>query len=109
LDKVSQLAADARADHQAFLGQVAGARAAITGARGAAVGDDSWARGEAALADVRAARSKTMGSLADLDRLFVDAGTQGQATGKIAAAREEVESLAASEDRTLAELSGNLP
>jgi len=109
LDKVSQLAADARADHQAFVQQVAGARAAITGARGAAVGDDSWARGEAALADVRAARSKTMGPLADLDRLFVDAGTQGQATDRIAAARDEVQGFVTAEDRTLAELSGNLP
>ena len=109
LDKVSQLVADARADHQAFVQQVAGARAAITGARGSAVGEDSWARGEAALADVRAARSKTMGPLADLDRLYVDAGTQGQATTRIGAARDEVQGFVTAEDRTLAELSGNLP
>ena len=109
LDKVSQFTADARANYQAFLTQVSGARSAITGARGAAVGDDAWARAEAALADVRAARSKTMVPLADLDRLYVDAGTQGEATERIAAARDEVEGMAASEDRTLAELSANLP
>jgi hypothetical protein len=109
LDRVSQLAADARASHQAFLAQVAGARSTISGARGAATGDDAWARGEAAFADVRAARSKTMIPLADLDRMFVDAATQGEATGGIASARDEVAALVASEDRTVNELATNLP
>lgn len=109
LDRVSQLAADARANHRAFVDQVASARSAISGAGSAAVGTDAWARAEAALADVRAARSKTMVPLADLDRLFVDAGTQGEATNRIAAARDEIEGLVTSEDRTVAELSANLP
>ncbi len=109
LDCVSQLAADARASYRAFAEVVAGARSAITGARGVAVGEDAWARGAAALADVRAARSKTMVPLADLDRLYVDAATQGEATDRIAAARDDVEGLVTSEDRTVAELSANLP
>ena len=109
LDRVSQLAADARANHQAFLNQVAGDRSVITGGRGAVIGSEAWARAEAALADVRAARSKTMVPLADLDRLYVDAATQGEATVRIAAARDEVEGLLTSEDRTVAELSANLP
>jgi hypothetical protein len=109
LDKLSQLAADARADHQAFLSQTAGARPAITAARGAAVGNDAWAQAEAALADVRAARARTMIPLADLDRLLVDAATQGEATDRIGAAREEVAGLVTSEDRTVAELSAGLP
>ena len=109
LDRVSQLAADARADHQAFVEQVAGARSTISGAHGAAVGDDAWAKAEAALADVRAARSKTMIPLTDLDRLYIDAGTQGQATARIGAARDEVQGLLTSEDRTVDELSAELP
>jgi hypothetical protein len=109
LDRVSQLAADGRAAHQAFTQQVAGARATIAGARGAAVGGDVWAQAEAALADVRAARGKTMIPLADLDRLFVDAATQGEATDRIGATREEVAGLVTSEDGTVAELSANLP
>jgi hypothetical protein len=109
LDRLAQLTRDAEASHKAFLGQVAGTRLAITAGRGAAVGSDAWARAEAALADVRAARAKTMASLADLDRLFVDAGTQGQATDRIGAARDRVEGLLASEDRTVGELSVNLP
>lgn len=109
LDRVSQLAADARADHQAFVEQVAGARPAIDAGRSAAVGDDAWAKAEAALADVRAARGKTMIPLADLDRLYVDASTQGEKTDRIAAARTEVEGLLTSEDRTVDELSANLP
>jgi hypothetical protein len=109
LASVSQLAADARASHRAFAEVVAGARGAISAARGKAVGDDAWARGEAALADVCAARARTMIPLADLDRLYVDAATQGEETGRIGAARDEVAGLVTSEDRTVAELSANLP
>jgi len=109
LDRLVQLTAEAEASHKAFLGQVASTRSAITAGRGAAVGSDAWARAEAALADVRAARGKTMVSLADLDRLFVDAGTQGQATDRIGAARERVSSLVGEEDQALSGLSANLP
>jgi hypothetical protein len=109
LDRVSQLAADARADHQGFVQTVAGARDAIAAARGKPIGDDSWARGEAALADVRAARAKTIIPLADLDRLYVDAATQGEATDRIGAARDEVTGLVVAEDRTVDQLSADLP
>ena len=109
LDKVAQLAADAAADHQAFVDEVAKTRDTIMAANGAAVGDDAWAKGEAALADVRAARSQTMVPLADLDRLYVDASTQGQAVDRIAAARDEVAGFLTAEDRTVDELSANLP
>jgi hypothetical protein len=47
--------------------------------------------------------------LADLDRLFDDAATTGRATDRIGAARDEVAGLVAAEDRTVAELSANLP
>ncbi len=108
LDHVAQLAADARADHQAFVEQVASARPTIEAARGSSAGDDAWAKAEAALADVRAARSKTMVPLADLDRLYVDASTKGEAVDRIAAARDEVTGLVAAEDQTVQELSANL-
>jgi hypothetical protein len=45
----------------------------------------------------------------DLDRLFVDAGTQGDSTDRIGAARAEVAALVSSEDQIVAELSANLP
>ena len=106
---MSQLIADARASHAAFAEVADGARSAIAGARGAATGSDAWARGEAALADVRAARGKTTVPLADLDRLLVDATTQGEAGDRIEAARAEVAELVAAEDRVVAELSANLP
>jgi hypothetical protein len=109
LDRVSQLAADGRSAHQAFVQTVAGARAAIAAARGKAVGDDAWAAGEAAFADVRAARGKTMVPLADLDRMYDDAATTGGATERIGAARDEVAGLVTSEDRTVNELAANLP
>ena len=47
--------------------------------------------------------------LADLDRLFDDAATTGQATERIGEARDEVAGYLTSEDRTVAELSANLP
>jgi hypothetical protein len=109
LDRVSQLAADARTARQAFADEVAGARGTITAARGAAVGSEAWAKAEAAFADVRAARSKTMVPLVDLDRLFIDATTHGETTERIDAARKEVAALVASEDGIVAELSANLP
>jgi hypothetical protein len=108
LDRVAQLAADARADHHAFQRIVESARGTIAGARGADIGEEAWSRGVAALADVRAARAKTMVPLADLDRLFVDAGTQGEKTDRIAAARGEAAGLVDSEDRAVAELSTNI-
>ena len=108
-DRVSQLAAQARSAHQAFVEMVASTRPVIAAARGKAVGDDAWAAGEAALADVRAARGKTMVPLADLDRMFDDAATTGQATDRIGAARNEVAGYVTSEDRTVDELSANLP
>ena len=58
---------------------------------------------------MRAARAKTMVPLTDLDRLFIDAATHGEATERIDAARAEVAALVASEDRIVAELSANLP
>ena len=109
LDRLSRLTADADADHRAFLGQVASTRATISAACGAASGDDSWARGEAARADWLAACCKTMVPLADLDRIYVDAGTQGEATDRVGAARDHISSLLAAEDATVAELSANLP
>lgn len=109
LDRISQQTADAEAAHKAFLGQVAGTRSIVTAGRGAAVGSDAWARAEAALADVRAARSKTMIPLTELDRMYVDAGTKGEATGRIGTARDHVSSLVADEDKALSEMSTNLP
>jgi hypothetical protein len=109
LDRVSQLAAEARAADRAFADVIAGARRTVIGGHGAAVGSEAWANAEAAFADVRAARSKTMVSLVDLDRLFVDAGTQGDSTDRIGAARAEVAALVSSEDQIVAELSANLP
>ena len=109
LDRLAQLTADAEASHKAFLSQVAGARPTLTAGRGAASGGDAWARAEAALADVRAARAKTMVPLADLDRLYVDAATQGEATDRIGAARDRVTSLVSAEDATVSELSADLP
>jgi hypothetical protein len=47
--------------------------------------------------------------LVDLDRLFIDAATHGEATERIDIARKEVAVLVASEDGIVAELSVNLP
>lgn len=108
LDRLSRLTGDAEAAHKAFLSEMASTRSTITAGRGAAIGDDAWARAEAALADVRAARSKTMIPLVDLDRLLVDAGTNGESTGRIATARDAVSALVDAESSVIGGLQGSL-
>ena len=109
IDRVDRLVESGAAAHQAFLAVVPQARATISAARGAEVGSESWSRAEVALAEVQSAHGQTLVPLADLDRLFVDAATEGLAVERIAAAREQVAALAESERATVNELAAALP
>ena len=108
LDKLAQLTTEADAAHKAFIDEAASVRPVLEAAHGAAVGDDAWSSGEAALADLRAARGKTMIPLADLDLIYDDASTAGRPVDQIAAARDHVESLVSAEDATVSDLAANL-
>jgi hypothetical protein len=101
LDRLSRLVADAQAAHQAFLAAAEKGRATIAAGRGAAEGSDAWSRGQVALADLEASRSQAMITLAELDRLYVDAELAGGELERISAARDVVYALIESESRTI--------
>ena len=104
LGSAEALARAAGEAHQAFLAEAPRATAAVENARGAAVGSENWALAEVALAGLLTARSQTMGPLADLDRLYVDAAVEGNALASIAEMRETVEAQVAAEDAAIAQL-----
>jgi len=104
LGAAENLAATARQAHEAFLAEAPRASATVENARGAAVGSETWARAEVALASLISARGRTMEPLADLDRLYVDAAVEGQALADIAATRGAVEAQVAEEDAAIARL-----
>jgi hypothetical protein len=101
LDRINRLTADAQATHQAFLAAVEKGRGTIAAGRGGAEGSDARSRAEIALADLAASRSQTMIALAELDRLYVDAELAGGELERIAAARDEVNTLVESESQTI--------
>lgn len=90
LDRLDALAAEAARAHRAFLAEAPAARRAVAAAGNADVGSDGWARASVAVADLESARSQAMIALADLDRLMVDAATEGEALDRIAAVRDAV-------------------
>jgi hypothetical protein len=104
LDRLGRLVAEAQAAHQGFL--AAAERARPLAGAGAAEGSDAWSKAQIALADLEANRSNTMISLAELDRLHVDAELAGAELQRIAAARDEVSALIESENRTIDALRG---
>jgi hypothetical protein len=106
LDRLGRLAAEAQGAHQAFLAAAGRARGPAAAARGAAEGSNAWSIAQIALADVESSRSATMISLAELDRLYVDAELAGGDLTRIGATRDEVAALVAGEDETLDELRG---
>jgi hypothetical protein len=108
LDRVAQLSAQATSANEAFLAEAPRARSAIAPASGAEPGGDAWARAQVALATLQAARSPATVALADLDRLYVDAATEGVATDRISAARDAVAAQVARQDATIATLSEGL-
>ena len=89
-DRLTQLASEAASAHRAFGTEAPRARTAANAARGDAVGSETWAVAQVALAALESARSRAMIALADLDRLYVDAAVQGGELTRIAATRDQV-------------------
>ena len=77
---VESLVEQANKAYEAFGGKLDGVRAKALQARGAEIGSDAWANASIAIADLETERSRTMLPLSDIDRLTVDAATEG---GKI--------------------------
>ena len=108
LAEVRELIETVRTAHSAFLASESAVRSRIDAARGAGSGSEAWALAQVALAGLSTQRSRAMVALADLDRLFIAASTSGESTEAIAPVRSEAETMVASEDAVLADLSARL-
>ncbi|MBO9518757.1 MAG: hypothetical protein J7493_11880 [Porphyrobacter sp.] len=108
LGRVDQLEADAASANTAFVAGTPAARRAVNAASGQDVGSENWSVAQVAVAGLEAERAKAMTALADLDRLYVDAGVEGTEIDRIAAAREGVMALVEQQNAVLEELAGGL-
>ena len=97
------LVAAARDAHAQFTAAIPAAQRRVQ-AGNAAVGSDSWASAQVALADSDSARSNAAVALGDLDILFAAATVQAQDAAAIAAARATVVALVTEEDVVLERL-----
>src|SRR3990167_1161530 len=101
---LDSLTGDAAAAHTAFLAKAGTVTRTVSAARGSGPGSDAWALAQIALAELESERSRAMIALADLDRLYVAAATDGSTLDQIAAARAEVERMVAAETETVDQL-----
>jgi len=100
---LAQLLAEAQFSHEEFLAEAAARRRTIEGGRGMAMDSDSWAQAQVALASLESARSRTLVTLANLDRIYVDAELAQRPTEEIESARRTVAGLVDSENRLIEE------
>ena len=107
-DRLAQLTAQVTMAHAAFERQVPAARNAVNAARGSGPGADAWSLAQVALAGLESSRSQAMIALADFDRLYVDAATQGGELTRIAAARDAATARVDEENATIGSLAGAL-
>jgi hypothetical protein len=107
-EAIRALASDADRGETAFQSALGEARSAGAAGRGAAVGSEAWAQAQLALSRAEAARAPTTLALAELDRLLVVQGDEGNVAGLDAIATEQarVAALVAAQERVLAGLSG---
>ncbi|KLE35035.1 hypothetical protein AAW00_00605 [Aurantiacibacter luteus] len=101
-------AAQAREAHAAFLAALPAARARVNTARGSGMGSDAWSVAQVAVATLEGHRARAMIALVELDRIYVDAGTEGQETAGVQDLRGPVEALVAEENAIVAGLLGDL-
>ena len=105
---LTALGRDADAGEAAFRAALGEARAVSAGLT-AAVGSENWAVAQRALSRAEAARGPTTLALAELDRLSIAQGDQGDIAGldAVAAVQARVAALVAGQERALAGLGGN--
>lgn len=106
LERTVQLAAEARSIHTDFLAAVPNARSRVAAAQG--TGSESWAVAQVALADLEARRSRVMVALADLDLIYADASSAGEAIAPVADDRDAVAAMVDEESALIAELLARL-
>jgi len=108
LNRLDGLIGAARSADATFHGREAHALALVDAAAGAARASEAWSVATIAVSELESARAQAMIALADLDRLYVTARSQGQDVTAVAAARDQVTALVAAEDKALDSLKGRL-
>ena len=93
LGSLDGILAQARAAQAEFAALTPAARGVVAAASGQPRGSDSWSRAQIAVAQLESRRSRTMIAMADLDRLYVSAATDGADPAQIAGVRAEVEGI----------------
>ncbi len=102
--RLASLVASAQDAHSAFTQIEPRVARLARAASGSAVGSDTWASAQVALAELDTARSQAAIPLAELDALYVSATTSASDRTEIEQARDRVIYLVAQEDAVLAEL-----
>ena len=98
------LASEARAAHAAFTAALPAARARVNAARGSGVGSEAWAVAQVAVADLESQRSRAMIALADLDRIYVQVSSDGEAIAPVEDVRGPIAELIAQENAIIDDL-----
>jgi hypothetical protein len=106
--RLAQLAEEAETAHLEFNARRSRTVQLVAAARGASIGSENWAQATVALAELETSRSRAMIALADLDGLYAAERTAGGDGTTIAAARDRVAAWIGEEDRTLADLRGQI-
>jgi hypothetical protein len=107
-DRLAQLGAEVAGTHRAFEQAAPAARSAVNAAKGSGLGSEAWSVAQVAIAGLESARSRAMIALADLDRLYVAAATEGGELTRIAAARDAAIGKVEQENATISGLLGAL-
>lgn len=104
LGQLESLVAQAERGDARFRKAEPTARRLVAQAGRAKVGSEGWAQATMAVSELEAARGETMVPLAELDRIYAEAMTQGQDVTAIAAARDRVIVILGRQDQILGEL-----
>ncbi|MEZ5680041.1 MAG: hypothetical protein R3E14_01970 [Erythrobacter sp.] len=102
--RLAALVGQASEAHGQFKAAQPEAERIVAAAGDAAIGSDSWAAAQVALADLDSARSIAAIALGDLDIIQGAAEVQAEDTSAIDAAREQVVTLISEEDAVLVRL-----
>ena len=103
-ERLTALGAAANVAHRSFLADALTATRHANAAAGAAIGSDTWATAQVALAGLDSARSATAIALADLDTLMVANAVQAQDVSAIEVVRQQVLAQVGEQDEVLARL-----
>ncbi len=108
-DRLAGLLGRAQQANERFHAHEAGARSAVSAAANAAVASEGWTRAQVALAELEAARSDAVISLAELDQLYAEEriafpGPPTPIAETIAVTRNEVGRLVGQQDEAIAAL-----